>query len=196
VVEEEGYSWFFIATVVLALLFVGALAAAAVRKLRQRKAAGKKGGKYKNGHGSPSSPTPASKEAWKGESPKKQGKTYRKKAAASLEPEPTTPPPESGGGWMGKFWKSKASASPEPATVQSFEAADPAELVPGAEVRLFGLSKIEYNGLKGIVRGPAEKEGRFVIDVILFDSATVQETQELSLKADNLRIIPQTARSP
>jgi len=95
---------------------------------------------------------------------------------------------------MGKLWRSKG-ASPEPAAVQSFDAADPKDLVPGTEVRLFGLSKIEYNGLKGVVRGPAEKEGRFVIDVTLYDSASVMETQELSLKADNLRVIP-AATSP
>ena len=49
-----------------------------------------------------------------------------------------------------------------------------------------------YNGLSGIVRGPAEKEGRYVVDVILFEDVSQQETQELSLKPDNLVII----RSP
>jgi hypothetical protein len=196
--EDDGsYGWFTIVAVLLAIILVGGCVAAIVRKRRELKSIGKKvnGSKYKD---SPSSPPPASKEAWNSESPKRTGKTYRKKAPGAVEPEPTPEAAESPkGGWMGKlFSRSKSGASPEPANVPSFDPADPSELLPGTEVRLFGLSKIEYNGLKGVVRGPAEKEGRFVIDVILFDSATMQETQELSLKADNLRLIPQTARSP
>jgi hypothetical protein len=193
---EEGYSWFTIAALLVAMLLAVGCAAVIVRKRRQWKVFSKFG-KYKAASKAPASPLPESKEAWKGESPKRTGKTYRKKAPGTVEEEePKSPAADnSGGGWMGRLWGSKA-ASPEPANVQSFDAADPADLVPGAEVRLFGLSKIEYNGLKGVVRGPAEKDGRFVIDVILFDSATVQETQELSLKADNLRLIPQNPRSP
>jgi hypothetical protein len=194
--EDDGNSWYLYAALAVAIVLVGALAAVIVRKRRARKTDA--GRKYSSS--SPSNKAPESKEAWKSESqsPKRTGKTYRKKAPEEIyQPEPKSPAAEnSGGGWMGRLWRSKSASSPEPPTVQSFDAADPADLVPGAEVRLFGLSKIEYNGLKGIVRGPAEKEGRFVIDVILIDSATVQEMQELSLKADNLKLIPQTARSP
>jgi hypothetical protein len=191
--EEEGFSWFTFAAVFIAVILAGGLAVAFIRKRREAKKGKKRGTKYKD---APASPEATTKEAWKSESPKKSGKTYRKnKPLEDLEPEPKSPAAgDGGGGWMGKLWRSKG-ASPEPAAVQSFDAADPKDLVPGTEVRLFGLSKIEYNGLKGVVRGPAEKEGRFVIDVVLYDSASVMETQELSLKADNLRVIP-AATSP
>ena len=47
-----------------------------------------------------------------------------------------------------------------------------------AEVRLFGLSKIEYNGLKGVVRGPAEKDGRSRTPQLRKDYAAEREAND------------------
>ena len=68
-----------------------------------------------------------------------------------------------------------------------FDAADPKDLVPGTEVSIFGLSEKNslYNGMMGVVNGPAETEGRFNILVKLGPA----ETKELSIKPANLRVI-------
>lgn len=58
----------------------------------------------------------------------------------------------------------------------------------GAQVRLKGLSKREYNGLNGtILSGPNEK-GRWVVDVIIFEDATTEEHKEMSFKSENLQV--------
>jgi hypothetical protein len=58
----------------------------------------------------------------------------------------------------------------------------------GAQVRLKGLSKREYNGLNGtILSGPNEK-GRWVVDVVIFEDATTEEHKEMSFKAENLQV--------
>merc|ERR1719379_1344501 len=62
--EEEGYGWFTILAVVLAITLVGGLARAIVRKRREMRNAGKN-----RKYNAPSSPTPATKEAWRGDSP-------------------------------------------------------------------------------------------------------------------------------
>lgn len=141
-------------------------------------------------------------EAWQ-QSPKPaaNGKSFRKNKQRAAEEEaaaaspPGSPAPAGGEtkGWLSRlnpFGRSPGGRDEEE-TLPRFlplEPADPQALLPGVQVRLMGLSKAEYNGLAGIVRGPADRPGRVVVDVVLVDDLHVCETQELSLKPENLSI--------
>lgn len=58
----------------------------------------------------------------------------------------------------------------------------------GAQVKLQGLSKREYNGLNGtILSGPNDK-GRWIVDVVIFEDATTEERKEMSFKSENLQV--------
>ncbi|CAD7958199.1 unnamed protein product [Amoebophrya sp. A25] len=58
-----------------------------------------------------------------------------------------------------------------------------------AEVVLKNLTKVEYNGLKGkLIKYVADKE-RWLVDVVVYQNTVEEEHKELSLKADNFRVL-------
>jgi len=59
----------------------------------------------------------------------------------------------------------------------------------GAEVKLCGLSQLQYNGLLGkVISGPNDK-GRFEVEIWILDTSDVEEFKTMSFKPDNLGVV-------
>jgi len=84
----------------------------------------------------------------------------------------------------------KAQAWSNAAEANAAGPSDSSEIFVGASVKLHGLSQAHYNGLTGtILSGPNEK-GRWEVDIIIVNDDSLEEHQNRSFKADNLRVIP------
>eukprot|EP00392_Amoebophrya_sp_AT5.2_P011405 g11482.t1 len=59
----------------------------------------------------------------------------------------------------------------------------------GAEVTLKNLTKLEYNGLRGKLIKYVEDKDRWLVDVVVFQNSVEEEHKELSLKADNVKVL-------
>jgi len=73
---------------------------------------------------------------------------------------------------------------------QEMTETNPGEIYTGVRVRLHSLSQAHYNGLEGFVSGGPNEKGRYFVDVLLDDDERVRETQTVSFRPENMKVIP------